>query len=190
MIYNAPHWWYTATGCGWYTRLRRDWDATMRKTLEFPWKIWYNTLKEVIWNEESKYFTTYSLHLFTDWQYYKSVEFIDRDSICTLRLYRTTSLDIGDLIRYCHCQTDKERKKQKEIILIGVIGHLLLVFSPVQTPFTTFLFGRGRKLWETSCGIPLCVVPQTMALLKKWKMKDFWNRLAKRKMGILHKLVI
>ena len=76
--------------------------------------------------------------LFTDRQYYKSVEFIDRDSICTLCLYRTTSLDIGNLIRYCHCQTDKERKKQKEIILIGIIGHLLFVFSPVQTPFITF----------------------------------------------------
>ena len=24
MIYNAPHWWYTATSCGWYARLRRD----------------------------------------------------------------------------------------------------------------------------------------------------------------------
>ena len=76
--------------------------------------------------------------MFTDWQYYKSVEFIDRDSICTLCLYRTTSLDVGDLIRYCHCQTDKERKKQKEIILIGIIGHLLFVFTLVQTPFITF----------------------------------------------------
>ena len=116
--------------------VRRDWDARLRKALEFPWKIWYNTLKEVIWNEESIYFTTYSLHLFTGWQYDKSVEFIDRDSICTLCLYRSTSLDIGDLIRYCHCQTDKERKKQKEIILIGIIGHLLFVFTSFRHLFT------------------------------------------------------
>ena len=80
-------------------------------------------------NEESKYFTTYSLHLFVDWQYYKSVEFIDRDSIGTLCLYRSSSLNIGDLIRYCHCQTDKRKEKQKEIIHIGIIGHLLFVFS-------------------------------------------------------------
>ena len=33
MIYNASHWWYTATSCGWYTRLRRDWDARLRKFL-------------------------------------------------------------------------------------------------------------------------------------------------------------
>ena len=121
VIYNATHWWYT--------RLRRDWDARSRKALEFPWKIWYNTLKEVIWNEESKYFTTYSLHLFVDWQYYKSVEFIDRDSICTLCLYRSTSLNIGDFIHYRPCQTDKNRKKQKEIILVAIIGHLLFVIT-------------------------------------------------------------
>ena len=102
VIYNASHWWYT--------RLRRDLDARMRKDLESPWKIWYNTLKEVIWNEESKYFTTYSLHLFVDWQYYKSVEFIDRDSICTLCLYRSTFLNIGDFIHYRPCQTDKKQE--------------------------------------------------------------------------------
>ena len=39
MIYNASHWWYT--------RLRRDWDARMRKALELPCKIWYN----IFWRE-------------------------------------------------------------------------------------------------------------------------------------------
>ena len=66
--------------------------------------------------------------MLVNWQYYKSVEFIDRDSICTLCLYRSSSLNIGDLIRYCHCQTDKRKEKQKEIIRIGIIGHLLFVF--------------------------------------------------------------
>ena len=63
--------------------------------------------------------------MFVDWQYHKSVEFIDRDSVCTLCMYSPTFLNIGDLIRYCHCQTDKRKKKQKEIILVGIIGHLL-----------------------------------------------------------------
>ena len=35
MIYNAPHWWYTATICGWYTRLY----------LDLSQKVWYNEIK-------------------------------------------------------------------------------------------------------------------------------------------------
>ena len=127
-VYLPADWWYAMLCIDDIHAVRRDWDARSRKALEFPWKICYNTLKEVIWNEESKYFTTYSLHLLVNWQYYKSVEFIDRDSICTLCLYRSSSLNIGDLIRYCHCQTDKRKEKQKEIIRIGIIGHLLFVF--------------------------------------------------------------
>ena len=47
---------------------------------------------------------------FVDWQYYKSVEFIDRDSICTLCLYRSTTLNIGDFVHYRFCQTDKKQE--------------------------------------------------------------------------------
>ena len=61
-------------------------------------------------NEKSKYSTTHSLHLFVDWQYYKSVEFIDRDSTCTLCLYRSTTLNIGDFVHYRFCQTDKKQE--------------------------------------------------------------------------------
>ena len=73
----------------------------------------------------------YSLHLVGDWQYYKSVEFIARDSICALCLYRSTSLNIGDFIHYRPWQTDKEWKKQKEIILVAIIGHLLFAITLV-----------------------------------------------------------
>ena len=86
-------------------------------------------------NEKSKYSTTHSLHLLIDWQYNKFVESIDQDSICTLCLYRPSSLNIGDLVWCCHCQTDKE---QKEIILISIIRHLLFVFTSIQTPFIRF----------------------------------------------------
>ena len=84
-------------------------------------------------NEKSKYSTTHSLHLLVDWQYYKFVESIDQDSICTLCLYRPSSLNIGDLVWCCHCQTDKE---QKEIVLISIIRHLLFIFTSFRNLFT------------------------------------------------------
>ena len=54
--------------------------------------------------------------------------------------------NIGDLIRYCHCQTDKRKEKQKEIIHIGIIGHLLFDFTLVQTPFITFMATKNVLL--------------------------------------------
>ena len=48
MICNASHWWYAATSCGWYTRLRRDVDVRNQKSLESTIEVWYNKFKGVI----------------------------------------------------------------------------------------------------------------------------------------------
>ena len=52
MICNASHWWYTATSCGWYTRLRRDWDGQCEKLLNFLEKYGIIHLKR--WYEMKK----------------------------------------------------------------------------------------------------------------------------------------
>ena len=37
--------------CGWYTRLRRDWDARWRKALDYLCSMWYNICKSLYYHE-------------------------------------------------------------------------------------------------------------------------------------------
>ena len=48
MIYNASHWWYTATSCGWYTRLRRDRAVNHVWLLAIHPNVCYNKLRKAV----------------------------------------------------------------------------------------------------------------------------------------------